>query len=161
MSGQERHDRLEGWIIAPNDVAAAAANLQSHLSSNVANVAQAAALAALTRPQDEVEAMREAFDRRRRTAYSMLSKVPDMECPEPMGAFYLFPSVTGILDRGVGGRHPATSLELCALLLDQAEVAVVPGEPSARRAHSGSPTPSGTPDLEEGLSRLVSTLSEI
>ncbi len=95
-----------GWIIAPNDVAAAAANLQSHLSSNVANVAQAAALAALTGPQDEVEAMREAFDRRRRTAYSMLSKVPDMECPEPLGAFYLFPSVAGVLERGVGGQAP-------------------------------------------------------
>ena len=150
-----------GWIIAPNDVAAAAANLQSHLSSNVANVAQAAALAALTGPQDEVEAMREAFDRRRRTAYSMLSKVPDMECPEPLGAFYLFPSVAGVLERGVGGRHPATSLELCALLLDQAEVAVVPGEafgtPGAFRLSYAL----GDTDLEEGLSRLVSTLSEV
>ena len=105
--------------------------------------------------------MRERFDRRRRTAYSMLSKVPDMECPEPMGAFYLFPSVTGILERGVGGRHPATSLELCALLLDQAEVAVVPGEAFGTPGHSGSPTPLGDTDLEEGLSRLVSTLSEI
>ncbi len=87
-----------GWIIAPNDVAAAAANMQSHLTSNVANVAQAAALAALTGPQEEVEAMRLAFDRRRRTAHAMLAKVPDIECPEPMGAFYLFPSVAGILD---------------------------------------------------------------
>ena len=107
-----------------------------------------------------MEAMRQAFDRRRRTAYSMLSKVPDMECPEPMGAFYLFPSVTGILDRGVGGRHPATSLELCP--------APRPGR-GGRGAREAFGTPGafrlsyalGDSDLEEGLSRLVSTLSEI
>ena len=149
-----------GWIIAPDDVAAAAANMQSHLTSNVANVAQAAALAALTGPQDEVEAMRLAFDRRRRTAHAMLAKIPDIECPEPMGAFYLFPSVSGIMSRGIAGRYPATSLELCALLLDQAEVAVVPGEafgtPGAFRLSYAL----GDADLEEGLNRLVSTLSE-
>ena len=150
-----------GWIIAPNDVAAAAANMQSHLTSNVANVAQAAALAALTGPQEEVEAMRLAFDRRRRTAHAMLAKVPDIECPEPMGAFYLFPSVAGILTRGVGGRHPATSLELCALLLDRAEVAVVPGEAFGAPAAFRLSYALGDTDLEEGLSRLVSTLSEV
>src|SRR5436305_9115641 len=117
-----------GWLIGPTDVVKAATNLQSHLTSNVSNVSQRAALAALEGDLSAVATMREAFDRRRRTMVRMLNEVPGVECPEPTGAFYAYPSVKGVLGKEVGGRTPTTSAELAEVILDEAEVAVVPGE---------------------------------
>ena len=117
-----------GWVVGPADVVKAATNLQSHATSNVANVSQAAAIAALTGDLSAVASMREAFDRRRRTIVSMLREIPGVACPEPQGAFYVYPSVKGLLGRSIGGRTAETSVELAELILEQAEVAVVPGE---------------------------------
>jgi len=117
-----------GWMIGPADAIKAAGNLQSHLSSNVNNIAQRAAIAALTGPQDAVEAMREAFDRRRRAIVAGLSAIDGVSVPLPEGAFYVYPDVTGLLGRDWGGVVPTSSLELADLILDRAEVAAVPGE---------------------------------
>lgn len=117
-----------GWMVGPADIIKGAANLQSHLSSNVSNISQRAAIAALNGPQDAVEEMRRAFDRRRRTIVAELSKIDGMTVPVPQGAFYVYPDVTGLLGREWGGVTPTTSLELADLILDQAEVAAVPGE---------------------------------
>ncbi|MFV0375278.1 pyridoxal phosphate-dependent aminotransferase, partial [Microbacterium sp.] len=117
-----------GWMVGPSDAIKIAGNLQSHLCSNVNNIAQRAALAALTGPQDAAEAMREAFDRRRRIIVEELSKIPGVTVPTPLGAFYVYPDVTGLLGREWNGTRVDTSLELADLILDEAEVAVVPGE---------------------------------
>jgi aspartate aminotransferase len=114
-----------GWSIAPPVVAAGIGRLQSHVTSNVCNVAQRAALAAVSGPLDEVVAMRDTFDRRRRRAHEALSAIPDVTCPLPGGAFYLFPDVRARLERPVAGRRVASTVELCALLLDEARVALV------------------------------------
>ncbi len=117
-----------GWMVGPADAIKVAGNLQSHLSSNVNNVAQIAAAAALSGPQDEAEQMREAFDRRRKLIVAELSKIDGMIVPTPQGAFYVYPDVTGLLGRTWRGKTPTTSLELADLILDEVEVAVVPGE---------------------------------
>ncbi|MDR0432084.1 MAG: pyridoxal phosphate-dependent aminotransferase [Bifidobacteriaceae bacterium] len=117
-----------GWMLGPRDVIGGATNLQSHLTSNVANVSQMAALAAVAGPLDVTYAMREAFDRRRRTIVSMLQAIDGVDCPVPKGAFYVYPCVKEILGRTIRGVTPTTSAQLANLLLDQAEVAVVPGE---------------------------------
>jgi aspartate/methionine/tyrosine aminotransferase len=143
-----------GWLIGPVEVARAATTVQSHLSSNVANVAQMAALAAVSGPLDAVAEMRAAFDRRRRTMHRMLNDVPGVECPEPLGAFYAFPSVTGLLGRPVGDAEPQTSMELAAVLLDEAEVAVVPGEPIGAPGHLRLSYALSDDDLVEGLTRI-------
>src|SRR5262249_48796372 len=117
-----------GWLIGPRDVAAAAINFQSHTTSNVANVSQRAALAAVTGSLDAVAEMRVAFERRGRAMHSLLSAIDGVECLEPQGAFYCFPSFEGVLGREVAGRVPTTSLELADVLLSEAKVAIVPGE---------------------------------
>ncbi len=117
-----------GWMIAPPDVTAAATNLQSHSTSNVSNVAQAATLAAVSGDLVAVAEMREAFARRGRMMYELLAKIPGVSVLPPEGAFYCFPSFAGVLGREIAGRTPRTSLELCELLLDVAKVAIVPGE---------------------------------
>ncbi len=117
-----------GWMIGPPDVIGAAANLQSHATSNVCNVAQRAALAAVSGDLEAVAEMRATYDRRRRTIVAMLNDIPGVRCPEPHGAFYAFPSVEGLLGRPFGGRAASTSLELAAVVLDEAQVAFVPGE---------------------------------
>jgi len=117
-----------GWMIGPAAAIKVAANLQSHLTSNVNNIAQRAALAALTGPQDEAARFREAFDRRRRLIVEELRQIPGVTVPMPEGAFYVYPDVTGLLGREWGGVRVDTSLELADLILEQAEVAVVPGE---------------------------------
>ena len=117
-----------GWMIGPADVVAAATNLQSHATSNVSNVAQAAALAAVTGDLSAAATMRSAFDVRRKTMVRMLNEIPGVECPTPLGAFYCFPSVQALLGRPLRGRTPSTSAELAELVLDEVEVAVVPGE---------------------------------
>ncbi len=117
-----------GWMVGPADAMKLAANLQSHLSSNVNNIAQRAAIAALTGPQDEAEQMRQAFDRRRRVIVEELAKIPGVTVPTPLGAFYAYPDVQGLLGREWRGKRIETSLELADLILDEIEVAVVPGE---------------------------------
>jgi aspartate aminotransferase len=115
-------------MAGPLDAMKAAANLQSHLSSNVSNISQRAAIAALTGSQDEVLAMRDAFDRRRLIAVDELNKIPGWVAPTPQGAFYVYSDVTGLLGKTWGGKEINTSLELCDYMLDAAEVALVPGE---------------------------------
>lgn len=143
-----------GWMVGPTDAIAAAANLQSHLSSNVNNVAQVAAIAALTGPQEPVVAMREAFDRRRRTIVAELSTIEGMSVPTPHGAFYVYPDVAGLLGREWGGTTPTTSLELADLILELAEVAVVPGEAFGPSGALRLSYALGDDDLLEGVRRL-------
>jgi aspartate aminotransferase len=148
-----------GWTVAPREVSDGIATLQSQLCSNVSNVAQAAALAALTGPQDEVAAMRTAFDRRRRRAVELLAGLEGVELVAPEGAFYVFPSVRGVLARPVRGRRVPDSLALAELLLDEAEVAVVPGEAFGAEAALRLSYALADADLEEGLDRIVRTLA--
>jgi aspartate aminotransferase len=143
-----------GWMVAPDDVAKAAGNLQSHLSSNVSNISQRAAIAALTGPQDVVEQMRQAFDRRRKAIVAGLSAIPGVVCPTPEGAFYAYPDVTGLLGRDWNGVTPTTSLELADLILDQAEVAVVPGEAFGPSGYLRLSYALGDDALAEGVARL-------
>lgn len=143
-----------GWMIAPADVTRGAANLQSHLSSNVSNVSQRAALAALTGPQDSVEAMRRAFDARRTTIVAELNTIEGVVTPMPEGAFYVYPDVTGLLGREWGGVTPSTSLELADLILDQAEVATVPGEAFGPSGYLRLSYALGDDALLEGVRRL-------
>ncbi len=149
-----------GWLIGPPDVVKAATNLQSHLTSNVANVSQRAALAAVTGDLTAVHEMRAAFDRRRRTIVRMLREVPGVQCPEPQGAFYVYPSVRGLLGRELRGRTPATSAELAELILDEAEVAVVPGEAFGSPGYLRLSYALGDDDLVEGVTRLQKLAAE-
>ncbi|MFC5997294.1 pyridoxal phosphate-dependent aminotransferase [Quadrisphaera sp. GCM10027208] len=149
-----------GWLIGPRDVVRAATNLQSHLTSNVANVSQRAAVAALEGPLDAVAAMREAFDRRRRTIVSMLSEAPGVVCPTPQGAFYVYPDVRGVLGRTIRGRTPTTSAELAEVVLEEVEVAVVPGEAFGPSGWLRLSYALGDEDLAEGVGRLVGLLRE-
>jgi aspartate aminotransferase len=143
-----------GWMVGPADAIKIAANLQSHLCSNVNNIAQRAALAALTGPQDEVEHMRQAFDRRRRVIVDELSKIEGVTVPRPLGAFYVYPDVTGLLGREWRGKRVETSLELADLILDEAEVAVVPGEAFGPSGYVRMSYALGDDALLEGVRRL-------
>ncbi|NYI05886.1 pyridoxal phosphate-dependent aminotransferase [Allostreptomyces psammosilenae] len=149
-----------GWLIGPKDVVKAAANLQSHATSNVSNVAQAAALAAVSGDLAAVAEMRTAFDRRRRTIVRMLNEIPGVECPEPEGAFYAYPSVKALLGKEIRGRRPATTTELAELILEEAEVAVVPGEAFGTPGYLRLSYALGDDDLVEGVSRLQKLLAE-
>ncbi|MGP4113269.1 pyridoxal phosphate-dependent aminotransferase [Streptomyces sp. 4N509B] len=148
-----------GWVIGPKDVVKAATNLQSHATSNVANVSQVAALAAVSGDLTAVSAMREAFDRRRRTIQRMLNEIDGVSCPEPRGAFYAYPSVRALLDREIAGRRPRSSLELAELLLEEAEVAVVPGEAFGTPGYLRLSYALGDDDLVEGVSRMQRLLA--
>ena len=143
-----------GWMVGPTDVIAAAANLQSHLSSNVANISQRAAIAALTGPQDAVAEMRAAFDRRRKVAVAELNRIPGMITPTPTGAFYVYPDVSGLLHREWKGSMPTTSLELADLVLEHAEVAAVPGEAFGPSGYLRFSYALGDADLLEGIQRV-------
>jgi len=149
-----------GWMIGPPDVIKAAANLQSHATSNVCNVAQAAALAAVSGDLSAVATMREAFDRRRQLMTTLLNKIPGVICPLPEGAFYCFPSVKGVLGKELAGRRPATSAELAELALEEAEVAVVPGEAFGAPGYFRLSAALADADLETGLTRLGDFLSQ-
>ena len=149
-----------GWMIGPADVIKAATNFESHVTSNVCNVAQAAALAAVTGDLSAVAVMREAFDRRRRTMARMLNEIPGVVCPEPQGAFYCYPSVKGVLGKEIAGRRPASSAELAALILDEAEVAVVPGEAFGTPGYFRLSCALGDADLEEGVTRIGKLLGQ-
>ncbi|MGX5356806.1 pyridoxal phosphate-dependent aminotransferase [Kocuria sp. KH4] len=143
-----------GWMIAAPDVVKAATNLQSHLTSNVNNVAQRAALAAVSGSLDEAHRMREAFDRRRRTMVEALNAIEGVECPVPTGAFYAYADVRGLLGRRFGDAVPQTSADLAGLILERAEVAVVPGEAFGPSGFLRLSYALGDDDLAEGLRRL-------
>ncbi|MFJ5233021.1 pyridoxal phosphate-dependent aminotransferase [Kitasatospora sp. NPDC088391] len=149
-----------GWMIGPKDVVNAAANLQSHATSNVSNVAQRAALAAVSGDLAAVDEMKTAFDRRRRTIVAMLNEIEGVFCPEPEGAFYVYPSVKDLLGKELRGKRPQTSAELAALILDEAEVAVVPGEAFGTPGYLRLSYALGDADLVEGVSRLQKLLGE-
>jgi aspartate aminotransferase len=148
-----------GWMIGPADVVKAATNLQSHATSNVSNVSQRAAIAAVSGDLSAVAMMREAFDRRRKTMVAMLNDVPGFACPEPRGAFYAYPTVKGALGREIKGRVASSSAQLAEIILDEAEVAVVPGEAFGTPGYLRLSYALGDDDLVEGVTRIQTLLS--
>jgi aspartate aminotransferase len=149
-----------GWMIGPGDVIRAATNLQSHSTSNVCNVAQAAALAAVTGDLSAVARMRAAFDRRRLAMTTMLNDIPGVICPLPEGAFYCYPSVKGVLGKELVGARPASTAELAEIILEHADVAVVPGEAFGTPGYFRLSCALGDADLEEGITRLGKLLAQ-
>ncbi len=148
-----------GWMAGPADAMKAAANLQSHLTSNVNNIAQKAALAALTGPQEEVQNMLQAFDRRRKLAVSELGKIDNWLAPMPQGAFYVYSDVRGLLGKSWAGKQINTSLELCDLILEKAEVALVPGEAFGPSGYVRMSYALGDEPIVEGIKRLQELFS--
>jgi aspartate aminotransferase len=148
-----------GWMIGPIDVVTAATNLQSHLTSNVSNVAQVAALAAVSGDLDAVAEMRAAFARRGKTAHQLLAGIPGVTCLEPQGAFYCFPSFEGVLGRTIAGRTIDSTMTLADVVLSDAKVAFVPGEAFGAPGYGRFSFALGDDDLGEGLTRLATLLS--
>jgi aspartate aminotransferase len=149
-----------GWLAGPADVVKAATNLQSHATSNVSNVAQVAALTAVSGDLSAVHEMHAAFDRRRQTIVKMLNQIEGVHCPEPLGAFYAYPSVKGVLGKEIRGTLVSTSAELAAVILDAVEVAVVPGEAFGPSGYLRLSYALGDDDLVEGISRIQELLAE-
>jgi aspartate/methionine/tyrosine aminotransferase len=149
-----------GWLIGPLDMVTAATNIQSHETSNVANVSQRAALAAVAGGLDDVARMREAFDRRRRTIVRMLNEINGVVCVEPEGAFYAFPSVKDLLGKSFRGERPASSAQLAELCINEAKVAVVPGEAFGAPGYFRMSYALGDDDLVEGVTRLARFFAE-
>ncbi|HEX3794937.1 MAG TPA: pyridoxal phosphate-dependent aminotransferase [Acidimicrobiales bacterium] len=149
-----------GWLIGPNDMITAATNIQSHETSNVSNVSQRAALAGVAGGLDDVAMMRAAFDRRRNTIFRMLNDIDGVVCIEPEGAFYAFPSVKGLLGKSLRGQRPATSAELAELCINEARVAVVPGEAFGAPGFFRMSYALGDGDLVEGVTRLADLFAE-
>jgi aspartate/methionine/tyrosine aminotransferase len=149
-----------GWMIGPDDVITAATNLQSHETSNVANVSQRAALAGVAGDLEAVAMMRAAFDRRRRRMTEMLNEIPGVECLLPRGAFYAFPSFRGVLGHDVKGRRPASTLELAEVILEEAQVAIVPGEAFGAPGYARLSCALSDDDLVEGISRIQKLLAD-
>ena len=148
-----------GWMIGPADVISAAGNLQSHATSNVANVSQRAALAAVSGDLEDVIRMRESFDRRRRTMTEMLNNIEGVRLLETQGAFYAFPDLTAFYDRDIAGKKAQNTLELAAIILEEAKVAIVPGEAFGAPGYARLSFALGDEDLEEGLTRIVKLLN--
>jgi aspartate/methionine/tyrosine aminotransferase len=149
-----------GWMIGPKDVIKAATNLQSHLTSNVANVSQRAAIAALNGNLDAVHKMGEAFDRRRKLIVDLLNEIPGFKCPTPTGAFYVYPSVKGVLGTTIRGKTPKTSAELATLILEEAEVAAVPGEAFGPSGYLRFSYATSDEDIIEGIERIKKLITE-
>ena len=149
-----------GWMIGPKDVIKAATNLQSYLSSNVSNVSQRAAIAALTGDLAAVHKMGDAFNRRRKLIVQLLNEIPGVTCPTPTGAFDVYPSVKGVLGKEIRGKRPTTSIELAALILDEVEVAVVPGEAFGPSGYLRFSYATSDADIVEGVARVKALLSE-
>ena len=147
-----------GWMIGPADIIGVANSLQSHATSNVSNVAQAAALAAVSGDLEAVEMMRDAFDRRRRTIHKMLNEIDGVECYEPEGAFYAFPSFKGVLGREIGGRRIEDTNALAEVILDAAKVAIVPGDGFGAPGYARLSYALGDDDLIEGVTRIAELL---
>jgi aspartate/methionine/tyrosine aminotransferase len=149
-----------GWLIGPPDVVKAATNYQSHATSNVANVSQRAALAAVSGDLAAVTEMRTAFDRRRKKIFELLNDIPGVRCVEPEGAFYAYPSFRDVLGREIRGRTPETTLELAEILLEEARVAIVPGEAFGTPGYARLSYALGDDDLVEGVTRIGKLLAE-
>ncbi|CAN2217988.1 COG0436 Aspartate/tyrosine/aromatic aminotransferase [Candidatus Nanopelagicaceae bacterium] len=149
-----------GWMVGPKDVIKAATNLQSHLTSNVANVSQRAAISALTGNLDAVHKMGEAFNRRRKLIVGLLNEIPGFECPTPQGAFYVYPSVKGVLGKTIRGKVANTSAELATIILDEVEVAAVPGEAFGPSGYLRFSYATSDEDIVEGIGRIKKLLSE-
>jgi aspartate aminotransferase len=149
-----------GWLIGPTDSIGAATNIQSHETSNVANVSQRAALAAVSGSLDDVAMMREAFDRRRLTIVSMLNDIQGVECVVPEGAFYAYPSVKGLLGRTLRGQRPASSAELAEICINEAKVAVVPGEAFGAPGFFRMSYAMADHEMVEGVTRLAALFGE-
>jgi len=143
-----------GWLIGPESVAKGVGKLVGHMTTNVANVSQRAALAAVEGSLDSVHVMREAFDRRRMTMHRMLNEIDGVTCIEPEGAFYTFPNMQGLLNRDLGGKTAAPTLELAGLILDEVQVAFVPGEAFGLPGYARFSFALADADLEEGLARI-------
>ncbi len=148
-----------GWMVGPPDVIKAAGSLMSHSTSNVANVTQRAALAAITGPQDVVEDRRRIFDRRRQSMVDYLRSMSGVTCLDPEGAFYAFPDMRGALGREYSGRPAETTLDLAAIALEQAHVAFVPGEAFGAPGFARFSYALADADLEEGMQRLGGLLA--
>jgi aspartate aminotransferase len=148
-----------GWMIGPNDVIKASINFQSHATSNVSNVAQQAALAAVSGDLSAVAMMRDAFERRGRTMHTMLSAIAGVTCLEPQGAFYCYPNVKGLLGKPLGGHTPTTSLELAEIVLSQAKVAFVPGEAFGTPGYVRLSFALGDDDIVEGINRFAALVA--
>jgi aspartate/methionine/tyrosine aminotransferase len=149
-----------GWMIGPKDVIKAATNLHSHSTANVANVSQRAAIAALNGDLSAVHKMGEAFDRRRKLIVKLLNEIPGVICPTPTGAFYVYPSVKGVLGKEIRGKRPKTSAELATLILEEAEVAAVPGEAFGPSGYLRFSYATSDADIVEGIARVKKLLSE-
>ena len=149
-----------GWMIGPKDVIKAATNLQSHLSSNVSNISQRAAITALSGDLSAVHKMGEAFDRRRKLIVKLLNEIPGVSCPNPTGAFYVYPSVKGVLGKEIRGKRSKTSAELATLILEEVEVAAVPGEAFGPSGYLRFSYALGDEDIIEGIGRVKKLLSE-
>jgi aspartate/methionine/tyrosine aminotransferase len=149
-----------GWMIGPKDVIKAATNLQSHLTSNVSNISQRAAIAAVSGDLGAVHAMGEAFDRRRKLIVDLLNEIPGFVCPTPTGAFYVYPSVKGVLGKSIRGKIPTTSAELATILLEEVEVAAVPGEAFGPSGYLRFSYATSDADIVEGIGRIKKLLTE-
>ena len=149
-----------GWMIGPKDVIKAATNLQSHLSSNVSNVSQRAAIAALDGDLSAVHEMGVTFDRRRKLIVGLLNEIPGFDCPTPTGAFYVYPSVKGVLGKTIRGKTPKTSAELATLILEEVEVAAVPGEAFGPSGYLRFSYATSDADIVEGIGRIKKLLTE-
>ena len=148
-----------GWMIGPKDVIKAATNLQSHLTSNVNNVAQRAAITALTNDLSAVHEMGVAFNRRRKLIIDLLNEIPGFECPTPQGAFYVYPSVKGALNKTYRGKTPTTSSELATLILEEVEVAAVPGEAFGPSGYLRFSYATSDEDIKEGIARIMKLIT--
>ena len=148
-----------GWLIGPNDVVKAATNFQSHATSNVSNVAQRAAIAAVAGPLDDVVMMREAFARRGAAMHAALNAIDGVSCLAPQGAFYCFPNVSGLLGRDIAGQTAATTLELADLILTEAKVAFVPGEAFGAPGYARFSFALGDDDIAEGIARIAALVN--
>ena len=144
-----------GWMIGPADLIKAATNLQSHSTSNVANVSQRAAIAALDGGLECVDEMRTAFARRATLIHGLLNDIPGVTCMVPQGAFYAFPSMEGLLGRTFAGVVPSTTSELCEVILDQAKVALVPGEAFDAPGYVRISFAVSDADIIEGIGRIA------
>ena len=149
-----------GWMIGPKDVIKAATNLQSHMTSNVSNVSQRAAIAALTGNLDAVHEMGVAFDRRRKLIVGLINEIPGFVCPTPQGAFYVYPSVKGVLGKTIRGKTPTTSAELATLILEEVEVAAVPGEAFGPSGYLRFSYATSDADIVEGIGRIKKLITE-
>lgn len=149
-----------GWMIGPNDIIKGATNLQSHATSNVANVSQVAALAAVSGDLAAVDEMKVAFDRRRLLITGLLDAIPGVTCPTPEGAFYVYPSVKGLMGRTLRGTTIESSSQLAGLILDEVEVAVVPGEAFGTPGYLRLSYATSDADITEGVGRMAALLAE-